>query len=328
MSRTSVTELSAGTHLEKAPFMLAVLQEATDRNGNAYLRLTLRDQTGDIEARYWRVPAGVTEQLVVGEGAAVSGQVEEYRGALQVRVNDIVPHELEDLAEYMPASRRRREELIDELQRLIRSIKNPHLKYLLKEILGAPEAQDEFFEAPAAKLYHHACVGGLLEHSLDVVRVALVAAKRYGEVDRDLVATVALLHDIGKIESYERQGGMFDFTDAGRLLGHIYVGAARVDRAISRIEGFPEELRLRVVHAILSHHGEREKGSPVVPRTAEAIVVHYADNLDGSLRGWADHVERTRSATQQDSAGAAWTSRSGMHDTELFVGREDGYARE
>jgi 3'-5' exoribonuclease len=317
MSRLNVTDLSAGERLEKASFMLAMLQEATDRNGTAYLRITLRDQTGDVEARYWRVPPGVADQLAVGEGVAVSGRVEDYRGALQVRVHDIVPYELEDLSKYLPGSRRTRQELIEELQRLISSIKNRYLKLLLKEILGTPEAQTEFFEAPAAKLYHHACVGGLLEHSLDIARLVHVASQRYPEMNRDLVATVALLHDIGKIESYARKGGMFDFTDTGRLLGHIYVGAARVDQAISRIEGFPEELRLRVIHAILAHHGERAKGSPVTPRTPEAIALHYADNLDGSLRGWVDHVER------QPAKNATWTSRSGMHDTELYVGRGD-----
>jgi 3'-5' exoribonuclease len=211
--------------------------------------------------------------------------------------------------------------LIEELQRLISSIKNPHLKALLKEILGTPEAQVEFFQAPAAKLYHHACVGGLLEHSLDIARQVHVVARRYPELDRDLVVTVALLHDIGKIESYERKGGMFDFTDVGRLLGHIYVGSARADRAISRIEGFPEELRLRVIHAILAHHGEMAKGSPVMPRTPEAIALHYADNLDGSLRGWVDHADR------QPSKEAVWTSRSGMHDVELYLGR-DGAGRQ
>ena len=104
MSRSRVTDLHAGERLTKAPFMLAQLQESTDRNGNAYLRITLRDQTGDVEARYWRVPPGVVEQLVVGEGVAANGQVEDYRGALQIRVLDIVPHELKDLAEYLPAS--------------------------------------------------------------------------------------------------------------------------------------------------------------------------------------------------------------------------------
>jgi 3'-5' exoribonuclease len=247
---------------------------------------------------------------------AVSGQVEDYRGALQIRVVEIVPHELENLADYMRSSRRQRKDLVDELQRLIHSIKNIHLRSLLKEILGPSEAQTAFFDAPAAKLYHHAYVGGLLEHSLNIARQVVGVARRYPELDRDLVATVALLHDIGKIESYAPKGGVFDFTDTGRLLGHIYVGAARVDQAISRVEGFPEELRLRVIHAILAHHGERAKGSPVTPRTPEAIALHYADNLDGSLQGWVDHVDR------QTLTGGAWTLRSGMHDAELYVGHE------
>ena len=128
-------------------------------------------------------------------------------------------------------------------------------------------------------MYHHACVGGLLEHSLDIARQVVVVSRRYKELDRDLVATVALLHDIGKIESYERKGGMFDFTDVGRLLGHIYVGAARVEQAISRIEGFPEELRLRVVHAILAHHGEPAKGSPVSVGKAPIGILIHEDKL-------------------------------------------------
>jgi 3'-5' exoribonuclease len=319
MSRLNVTDLQAGMRLQKSPFLLAVLEEATDRNSNSYLKITLRDKTGDIEARYWRVPSGVAERLSVGEGVAVTGQVEDYRGVLQIKVNGVFPCELEDKADYMPSSRRPREELIDELQRLISSIKNPHLKRLLKELLGSPDAQSQFFDAPAAKVYHHACVGGLLEHSLDVARQVVFVARRYPELDRDLGATVALLHDIGKVDSYESQGA-FDFTDVGRLLGHIYIGAAHVDRAISQIEGFPEELRMRVIHAILAHHGEQEKGSPVTPRTPEAIVLHNADNLDGSLRGWVDYVSREPSAGQL-SGHAVWTSRSRMHDGELYIGR-------
>jgi 3'-5' exoribonuclease len=321
MSRFNVADLQAGMSLQKSPFLLAVLEEATDRNNNAYLKLTLRDKTGDIEARYWRVPPGVTERLSVGDGVAVTGQVENYRGVLQIKVNGVFSCELEDKADYMPSSRRPREELLGELQRLISSIKNPHLKQLLKEVLGSPDAQSRFFDAPAAKLYHHACVGGLLEHSLDVARQVVFVARRYPELNRDLGATVALLHDIGKVDSYEQQGA-FDFTDVGRLLGHIYIGAAHVDRAISRIERFPEELRMRVIHAILAHHGEQAKGSPVTPRTPEAIVLHYADNLDGSLRGWVDHVNR-EPAAGQPSGHAVWTSRSRMLDGELYVGRNN-----
>jgi 3'-5' exoribonuclease len=158
----------------------------------------------------------------------------------------------------------------------------------------------------------------LLEHSLDVARQVVFVSRRYPELDRDLGATVALLHDIGKVDSYERLGA-FDFTDAGQLLGHIYIGAARVEAAIDRIDGFPEELRLRIVHAILAHHGDHAKGSPVTPRTPEAIALHYADNLDGSLRGWVDHVSRER------TVDTAWSSRSGMHDSSLYIGsKQDG----
>jgi 3'-5' exoribonuclease len=223
---------------------------------------------------------------------------------------------LTDLGAYLPTARRTQQELVDELQRLISSIRNSWLKQLLKQVLGEASAQEAFILAPAAKRYHHACVGGLLEHSLDVARQLVTVARRYPEqLDRDLAATVALLHDIGKVDSYEQQGA-FDFTDAGKLLGHIYIGAARVDAAIAQIEGFPEDLRLRVVHAILAHHGDHARGSPVLPQTPEAIALHHADNLDGNLRGWVDHVER------EARVDSVWTSRSRMHDTALYVGSD------
>lgn len=317
MTRFKVADLQVGMRLQKAPFLLASAEEAIDRNRNAYLKLTLRDRSGDLQGRYWRVPSGLVDRLTVGKGVAVSGQVEDYKGTLQVRVKSISTCELEDLGAYMPTARRPQQELVDELQRLISSIKDPYLKQLLKEVLGDPADQEAFILAPAAKRYHHACVGGLLEHSLDVARQVILVARRYPEhLDRDLGATVALLHDIGKVDSYERQGA-FDFTDAGQLLGHIYIGAARVDAAIGRIDGFPEELRMRIVHAILAHHGDLEKGSPVTPRTPEAIALHYADNLDGSLRGWVDHVSR------EQTVDTAWTSRSGMHDSSLYIGSKN-----
>jgi 3'-5' exoribonuclease len=317
MTRIKVVDLQAGMRLENAPFLLAYVEEATDRNGHSYLKLTLRDRSGDLQGRFWRVPAGVAGQLAVGRGVTVSGQVEEYRGVLQVRVKEVSVCELEDLAAYMPTARRAQQELIDELQRLISSIKNPHIKQLLKQVLGDPGVQGAYILAPAAKRYHHACIGGLLEHSLDVARQLVAISRRYPELDRDLGAAVALLHDIGKIDSYEPQG-TFEFTDAGNLLGHIYMGAARVERAIDSIDGFPQELRMRVLHAILAHHGELSKGSPVTPRTPEAIALHYADNLDGSLRGWVDHVARER------TVDTSWTSRSGMHDSRLYIGSGEG----
>lgn len=317
MTRLSVKDLHAGAQLDKAPFLLAAMLQATDRNGDSYLKLTLRDKTGDIEARYWRVPADVVQTLIEGQGVAVSGHVAEYRGTSQVNLSAICACELEDMADFMPIARRSQEDMVDELQRLVKSIKNPHLRQLLKEVLGEPIFQARFFQAPAAKTYHHACVGGLLEHSLDVARQVIFCCSRYPEIDRDLAATAALLHDVGKVESYV-QHGTFDFTDAGRLLSHVYIGAALVERAIGQIEDFPLELRLRVLHAILAHHGTLEKGSPVTPRTPEAIVIHYADNLDAALRGWVDHVNR------ESPNGVSWTLWSNMHEGELYIGNTHG----
>lgn len=312
MPRLTVAELRPNAQLDKAPFLLASLDQTTDRNGSPYLKMTLRDKTGDIEGRYWHVPEGVAERIRPGFGVLVSGQVTEYKGLIQIGVNDIRPGELDDPEDFLPVARRPREEMIEELQKLVNSIKNPYLKALFKEVFGDSEFQQQFFVAAAAKTYHHACVGGLLEHSLDVTRLVLTEARRYPEIDRDLAATVALLHDIGKVESYSF-GGDFEMTDPGKLLGHIYIGAVRLERAIDRIEGFPAELKLRILHAILAHHGDLDKGSPVTPRTPEAIALHYADNLDGSLRGWIDFVK-------SQGGAAPWTSRSPMHDGELFVG--------
>lgn len=318
MARLTVDGLRPGMELQKAPFLLAAMVQATDRNGDAYLKLTLRDKTGDLEARYWRVPADVPERLDVGGGISISGQVTAFRGALQVNVSAAVPCKLENIDEFLPTARRSQEEMVDELQRLIASIKDPHLRQLLREVLGEPAFQERFFAAAAAKSYHHACVGGLLEHSLEVVRHVVMVASRYPEMDRDLAKTVALLHDVGKVDSYELKGA-FDLTDQGRLLGHVYLGAALVDRAIERIEGFPEELRLRVLHAILAHHGQLEKGSPVTPRTPEALAVHHADYMDAVVRGWADHVGR-------GSLNGSWTAWSNMHQGELYVGQSSGSA--
>jgi 3'-5' exoribonuclease len=303
--------------LQKAPFLLATVDQATDRNGDAYLKMTLRDRSGDIEARYWRVPADVAERLSAGEGVSVTGQVTEFRGTSQVNVSAIVPHRLENVADYLPVARRPQQEMIAELQRLISSIRNEHLRALLKQVLGDAEFQERFFRAAAAKTFHHACVGGLLEHSLDVARQVVFVSKRYPEVDRDLVATGALLHDVGKVDSYELTGA-FDLTDSGRLLGHVYLSAALVDRAIDELGGFPQELRLRLLHAILSHHGQLDKGSPVTPRTPEALLLHHADYLDAIVRGWVDHVDR------ESPNGASWTSWSTMHDGELYVGPSYG----
>ena len=230
---------------------------------------------------------------------------------MQIAIDHIAPSELTNLEDFLPTARRPLQEMAEEFQALVDSIDSPDLIRLMNAIL-TPERRRRFEQAPAAKFNHHACVGGLIEHTLAVARLALTACDLYPEADRDLVIAVAVLHDIGKLDSYDPT--TFDLTEEGNLWTHLYMGASMVEHAIDRLPGFAPDLRLRVVHAILAHHGERSKGSPAEPMTLEAMILHHADELDAIVRGALDHYERTA------DDGGAFTNVSFMHDNKLFRG--------
>jgi len=279
------------------------------------LRVVLADNTGTIPGILFDAAPNISDALEVGGGVEVNGHVGEFRGQLQINIERIAPAALENLAEFLPSARRPQAEMLAELDALMADIRNPHLSRLLTLLLDDAQLRQQFIHAPASKLNHHACVGGLLEHTLSVARLVLTACDLYPELDHDLVVTIALLHDIGKVRSYEPL--TFGFTEEGALWSHLYIGASMVEQAIASCTGFPTELRLRIVHAILAHHGKLENGSPVLPMTLEAIVLHYADNLDGDARGAIDHLQR-----DETSAGA-FTDRSLMHDTRLYRGERN-----
>jgi len=187
-----------------------------------------------------------------------------------------------------------------DLRELIATVQSPHLNMLLERMLGrGTEIWELFRDAPAAKRYHHAYRHGLLDHSLTVAQAVSTLSAIFGGVNRDVAVTGALLHDIGKLDAYRRVGEEIEMSDAGRLHGEIPLGYARVRDEIAQIEGFPFELGQALLHIILSHHGSLEHGSPVVPCTREATLVHMADNL-GSKLGSFDRVER------ELDAGAQW----------------------
>jgi 3'-5' exoribonuclease len=202
----------------------------------------------------------------------------------------------------LSASDRIVEQMEQDLRELIVTVQSPHLRSLLDRTLG-PDAPTWplFREAPAAKRYHHAYRHGLLDHSLTVAQAVSALSAIFGGVNRDVALTGALLHDIGKLDAYQRVGDEIEMSDAGRLQGEIPLGYARVRDEIAAIEGFPPELRQALLHIILSHHGTLEHGSPVVPCTREATLVHMADNL-GSKLGSFDRVERAL------DEGAQWGS--------------------
>lgn len=315
MARISVAQLRVNMSLRKAPFLLREKSTLMTRTGSPMLRVVLADRTGAMNGVMFDVGAHIPDSLVVGGGVEVTGRVSEYREQTQITLDRITPVEITDPSEYLPVASRDLDEMEMELDALIAGVEQPDLARLLAAVFDDPAIRKAFVEAPAAKTNHHACMGGLMEHSLAVARLVVTATGLYPELDSDLALTAALLHDIGKIRAYDRLS--FAMTPEGALWGHLSVGAAMVQQIIDGMEGFDPDLRLRLIHIILSHHGKRDAGSPVVPMTLEAIVVHHADHLDGDAQGAIDLYARAQ------SEGETFTDFSFMHDTRLFKGNGD-----
>jgi 3'-5' exoribonuclease len=199
---------------------------------------------------------------------------------------------------------------------VVSSIKNRELRKLLELLIADSSLVEGLKKTPGGKLWHHAYVGGLLEHTLKVVQICEKAASMYELVNRDLLITGALAHDIGKISAYSARG-FFDYTDEGRLVGHIVSGDEIIDRKIQAIEGFPSDLALQLKHLILSHQGQLEFASPVVPQTIEAIILHYADEMDAKADAFT-HIIKT-----QKSKGKRWSDWVHLINRYIYLGEED-----
>ncbi|MHB1318379.1 MAG: 3'-5' exoribonuclease YhaM family protein [Anaerolineae bacterium] len=322
MPRTLVEGLQPGSAVSKQQFLLRDKSLTATRSGASLLRVVLGDRTGSLPGIWFDAPPRLFQDLVIGKGVEVTGKVEEYRDALQIRLERMTVTELADLSDFLPSARRPIGEMQRELDALIESVQQADLKRLLVTLLGnGASARPVFREAPAAKKLHHACRGGLLEHTLSVARLAEAACAAHAELSRDMVVTLAILHDLGKLRAYDPT--TFELTDEGALWGHLYISASLVQAALADMEGFDPQLRLRIIHGILSHHGKLEHGSPVLPMTPEAMAVHHADAMDADLQGAAEAFGRP------DAQSGAYTGFSQMHETRLYrgVGEDaEGYA--
>jgi len=274
------------------------------RNGEPWLRLSVGDATGTAEAVCWEEAEAHYALCCTGSPVFVSGvfEISERWGA-KIKVSGLreaEPHEYE--AEDLAAESEASPDLLEsDLRELLATVQNPQLRELLEVFFGEDsETWRRFRDAPAAKTYHQAYRHGLLEHTLSVAQAVSAAANFFPGIDRDVAVTGALLHDIGKCLAYNDDPLAIDLTDAGRLQGEIPLGYYTVRRAIEDLPGFDPHLAQCVLHIILSHHGSLEHGSPVVPATREAVLVHMIDNLGGRL-GSFDRIER------QLPAGEAWS---------------------
>lgn len=289
LDQPSICDLGTGDVLV-GYFLATDAAYKTTRTGSEYLELKLADAGGELKAFLWDLKAveGEYSDIVPDVFVKVKGRVEEFQGRRQIRVDKIrfaPDSEVRDFSRFFPTSRRNVDEMLQELDGLVQGIGDPWIRRLLEAMLVQDaELRASFAKAPAAKSMHHVYLGGLLEHTLSVAGMARRACEHYGDLNRDLVMAGVLLHDLGKTAelSYQRS---FGYTDTGNLLGHITLEAQWVSKAVDAIPGFPEELRLQILHIVLAHHGKLEFGSPVLPKTPEALLVHYLDDLDGKLEG-------------------------------------------
>jgi 3'-5' exoribonuclease len=272
------------------------------RDGAPYYHLTLGDRTGAVPAVLWE--ADEPPMVEIGDAVHVTGRFAEhprYGGQVTLEALSRAPAGAIAWDQLLDGPDRPIAELCDDLNELTASVRNPYLSELLVRLLGRSSPTGRAYrEAPAAKFNHHAYRGGLLDHSVGVAQVVGAAAVVFAGVDRDLAVCGALLHDIGKLEAYAGEHGCADLTDAGKLEGEIPLGYYRVRREIETIPDFPRDLARAVLHVILAHHGCLEHGSPVVPGTREAALVHAIDELSGQL-GAFDRLQK------QTPPGERWS---------------------
>lgn len=302
-----VNELSDGMEMDQVLLVRAVERRAR-RDGGDYLRLRLADRTGAVSSMVWEDLVEVERLARPGAPVHVSGRYAVHpRFGPQINLRSLSEPEpgsflLEDL---LDGPARSSEQMEGEVRQLIATVREPHLSALLEHVFGESSPLWAGYRvAPAAKYYHQAYRHGLLEHCLGVAQGVSAVSATFPGIDRDVAVTGALLHDVGKLEAYTDEGGRdrtIDLTDVGRLHGEIALGYYRIRRAIEDVDGFPQELAWAVLHIILSHHGSLEHGSPVVPCTREATLVHMIDNLGGRL-GSFDRIEK------ELSPGARWSS--------------------
>jgi 3'-5' exoribonuclease len=311
MKPAYVSDLSPDTTITSF-FLVCEKELRSTREGKPFLRLELGDRSGAVEARLWDNVETVAPVFERDDIVKVQARVENYKNRLQLvveRIRRAEPAEV-DLSDYFPHTAEDIEQLYGRLREHIAAIKNPWLSRLVSDVVEDPEISPRLKRAPAAKMMHHAFVGGLLEHIVSLCDLCRLAAQHYAELDVDLLLTGAILHDIGKLDElcYERA---IHYTDDGQLLGHIILGLEQVTERMNGIEGFPSDCKTLVKHLLISHHGQYEFGSPKLPMFREALVLHYLDDLDSKMGA-------ARAVLGTDGGEGGWTAFSSALNRRLL----------
>lgn len=289
-------------------FLLLAKQTRSTKTNKPYLNLIFGDKTGQIEARVWDPEdARIAKDAERGDIVKARGSVSRFDGRLQMKVEQMrtaAPDEA-DRMDLLPATQYDVDELWSTLIGIVESFTNADLQRLLQTLLGDPAIAQAYREAPAARQLHHAWLGGLLEHVVSLLRLADRVAPNYAIINRDLLLTGVILHDIGKVRELAWETG-FEYTIEGTLLGHIQMGIELVEKTMDALGDFPPRLRTLVVHMILSHHGKLEFGSPKLPMIPEALALSFVDDLDAKMQAVASEFERCE---REGKSGAELTGK-------------------
>ena len=296
-----IDELKDSEHLI-GHYLCKQKQNLKTKLGKTYLSLKLQDKTGVIDGKVWEMNNDI-QNFEEGEFIKIDGMVLLYQNDLQVKISKIRrSREGEyEAGDYIPATDKDINEMYAQITGFIHSITHPLIKQLMENILIHNEEVVRLFKThTAAKNLHHSFMGGLLEHTLSVTQICDFMSTRNNYLNRDLLVATAMLHDIGKIYELSRLP-VNDYTDDGQMLGHIVIGAEMVTAEAAKIEGFPHELQSLIKHSIVAHHGEFEFGSPRLPNTMEAFILHCADNMDAKMKAYEETIDQDK--TQGPWAG-------------------------
>ena len=285
------------------------------RTGKSWLELNLADRSGTIAAKMWDNFEAIAKTFECDDVVRIRGRVKLYNGSKELTLEQIVPCEEKDyeLGDFLPHTKYDVEKMWAELRAAIAGMKNPWLQKLLASVVDDPQIAARMKRAPAAMTMHHAYIGGLLEHVVSLMALAKAVSAHYPELDADLLLAGVVLHDVGKTEELRYQRGI-DYSDAGRLLGHITIGSGMVREKCRAIPGFPAPLEVLVQHLILSHHGSYEFGSPSLPQLPEAIALHFIDDVDSKMAG----MRKTLENASASASASTWTDRNPSLRRELL----------
>lgn len=289
--------------------------ELKDSDGKSRLEIEISDRTGSLPGVIWDDPKTLRDQMPRGSVVKVKGRLGSYRDKPQVRIDKIRPARGGefDPESFLPTTECDVEALVRRVMELVQSLRDPALQQLGKLIFGNPQFMKEFRRSPGGSNWHHGCLGGLIEHSVSVAETCEFLASRREELNRDLVVLAALLHDVGKIKEFSA-ATTIEYTDEGRLEGHVVMGERFVRNMAERVENFPPRLRMLLSHLLLSHHGHRDFNSPVEPMIPEGFALYYADEIDAKL----DALKRI--VRENAGGGKDWSDYNKILGRYLYTG--------